>query len=341
MLDTLFTFDTSLLESPAGQRAHRNGLLRAKKETLQTAQWLARTGRPLQVGVLFVSFVHIFSELLLIKPQNVVALGIPDNLFHMSAGAFTFIIDCVALYVLAAASVSAYIGHKSRSEARWFFYFLTTLLNGAFVISFMPNLPTEITTTLPYIRGMVALLLALLVPVSLASIEAAHKAVEYTRLGLLTETTVLAELTSEEANLLEKTRAENQELKNLLEQEKNNKSLLEEQRKQMEATRVENQELQRLLEQTHANAALVRTQLEQTKSDLLEQEQWVARLTALIKTLERAEASPPQDEEETMCQVCGTNILTAQDKSIAGRTKWKTLFDGKYACKECREHVES
>ncbi len=39
----------------------------------------------------------------------------------------------------------------------------------------------------------------------------------------------------------------------------------------------------------------------------------------------------------TTCEVCGLGSLDATEKGIAGRSKWKTAFNGRYACRTCRE----
>jgi hypothetical protein len=187
----LFHFDSGLLDTPEAKRAHRIGLLRAKSEALTSANRLSVVARPLLFGVLGVSFVHIWHQIALIKPASVPALTLDPWFYHVTAALLTLCVDAVALYLVSTRSTSAYAGDTRQHKAVWFFYVLTALLNGIFVLNYAPNLPDWITALVPLLNLVTAILLALLIPVSISAVETAYQTVEAARLALLVEVATL------------------------------------------------------------------------------------------------------------------------------------------------------
>jgi hypothetical protein len=180
-----------LLNSPAAQRARHAGMYAAMSELLADARRLAWWGRPLQMSVLAVSGLHILHLLAAIKPGGVSALWIPDVLYHMSAIAFVVAIDAVAAYLLSSRSIAEHAGEASAGRSVWFFWALTALLNGVFVLQYAPGMPAVMQAALPALHAIVGVLLALLIPVSLVSLEAARERAERARLQLLVNTHAL------------------------------------------------------------------------------------------------------------------------------------------------------
>jgi hypothetical protein len=198
----LFRFDSGLLDTPEAKRAHRIGLLRAKSEALSSANRLSVVARPLLFGVLGVSFVHIWHQIALIKPASVPALTLDPWFYHVTAALLTLCVDAVALYLVSTRSTSAYAGDTRQHKAVWFFYVLTALLNGIFVLNYAPNLPDWITALVPLLNLVTAILLALLIPVSISAVETAHQTVEAARLALLVEVATLEGIVNAERGIV-------------------------------------------------------------------------------------------------------------------------------------------
>lgn len=190
-----FAIEPALLDTPEAKRARLIGILAAKQRSYWTATVLGWLGWVLKAAVMFVSGVHILQQLSLIKPDNITPLELTAGAYHTSAYAFVGSIDAVALYLLAAASVSYAIGQPIKpSPAKWFLYGLTALLNLTYLITYMPDLPSWVVGYLGELRLATVLMLALLVPVSLAALETAHRGVSRVTLELLVDTTALKEV---------------------------------------------------------------------------------------------------------------------------------------------------
>lgn len=186
------TIDEALLDHPAAQRAHQRGLLRAKTEALRTAEGLIQWARPLLIGVLIVSFLHLWHQIARIAPTGVAALPLPAWTHWLSAALLTASVDATALYLVATRSAAQYarLGEQGRG-AVWFFYVLTAALNSVFVLSYTPGLPPPVQAITPMLSLVGALLLGLLVPVSIAALERARQVAEVARLSLLVEVETL------------------------------------------------------------------------------------------------------------------------------------------------------
>lgn len=238
----LFQLDAAILADVAAQRARRSGLLKAKQEALKSAQRLAQWGRKLLVGVLVVSFIHLWEQISLIRPSNVPELPLPAEAYHVSSALLTLAIDAVAFYLVATRSTSAYAGNKRQSWSVYFYYLLTFLLNGMFVLRYSPNMPEWVAAVLPFSQVLTAILLALLIPTSIAAVEKAHHIADAARLALIVETETLQGQVAADA----KTAAHEEEEQRFQEE-------IARQRWEMEKER-QRAEIKRLLEQPAAPA---------------------------------------------------------------------------------------
>lgn len=190
----LFAIDNQLFERPEAQRALQAGQLEAKAEALKSAKRLVWIGRPLSIGVIAVSFIHLWDRIASIKPADVTALDLSAGVYHGSSGLLTFFVDAVALYLVATRAAAGYTGRKPKvSPAIWFFYALTALLNFSFVLanSAMPAFTADWLYGLNFIT---AVMLALLIPVSIAAIESAIQVCETAKLKLMVEVKALTVL---------------------------------------------------------------------------------------------------------------------------------------------------
>ncbi|NTU81989.1 MAG: hypothetical protein HGA45_21860 [Chloroflexales bacterium] len=77
--------DPALLERPEAQAARQRGLLRAKHDALRSAEGLVGWARPLLIGVLTVSFLHLWHQIARIAPEGVPALPLPAWTHWLSA----------------------------------------------------------------------------------------------------------------------------------------------------------------------------------------------------------------------------------------------------------------
>lgn len=184
--------DPALLERPEARLAHQRGLLTAKTEALRSATRLTAWARPLLVGVLIVSFLHLWHQIARITPEGVPALPLPAWAHWLSAGLLTASIDATALYLVATRAAAQYarLGQHGRASV-WFFYLLTAALNSVFVLSYTPGLPSAIDTITPILSLIGAVLLGVLVPVSIAAVEQARQVADAARLALLVEVELL------------------------------------------------------------------------------------------------------------------------------------------------------
>ena len=191
-LAQMLSIDPALLQTPAAQRARQRGLLRAKVEALHATERLIGWARPLLCGVLIVSFLHLWHQIARIAPAGVPPLPLPAWTHWLSAALLTASVDATALYLVATRSAAQYarMGDQGRG-AVWFFYLLTAALNSLFVLSYAPGLPQAVQTITPALSLLGALLLGLLVPVSIASLQRARQVADVARLTLLVEVETL------------------------------------------------------------------------------------------------------------------------------------------------------
>lgn len=184
--------DPALLERPEAQAARQRGLLRAKHDALRSAEGLVGWARPLLIGVLTVSFLHLWHQIARIAPAGVPALPLPAWTHWLSAALLTLSVDATALYLVATRSAAQYarLGGQG-SAAVWFFYLLTAALNSLFVLSYTPELPRAVQAITPTLSLVGAVLLGLLVPISIAALEHARQVADVARLSLLVEVETL------------------------------------------------------------------------------------------------------------------------------------------------------
>ena len=200
-LVALLSIDPALLERPEAQVARQRGLLRAKADALRAAEGLVGWARPLLIGVLIVSFLHLWHQIARIAPEGVPALPLPAWTHWLSAALLTISVDATALYLVATRSAAQY-AHLGRQGAVsvWFFYLLTAALNSLFVLSYTPGLPIAVQTITPVLSLLGALLLGLLVPVSIAALERARQVADVARLSLLVEVETLRGVIEQASN---------------------------------------------------------------------------------------------------------------------------------------------
>ena len=194
-LTQTLSLDPALLQTPAAQQARQQGILLAKQQALRSAETLTAWARPLLLGVLVVSFLHLWHQIARIAPADIPALTLPPWAHWLSAALLTLSVDATALYLVATRAAAQYarLGDQGRG-AVWFFYTLTATLNSVFVLSYTPDLPASIALLTPFLSLLGAVLLGLLVPISIAAIEHARQIADVARLTLLVEVTTLHEL---------------------------------------------------------------------------------------------------------------------------------------------------
>jgi hypothetical protein len=186
------SIDPALLECEAAQAARLRGLLRAKADALRAAEGLVAWARPLLIGVLIVSFLHLWHQIARIAPTGIPALPLPAWTHWLSAALLTASVDATALYLVATRSAAQYarLGDQGAFSV-WFFYLLTAALNSVFVLSYTPELPAQVQAITPALSLLGAILLGLLVPVSIAALERARQVADVARLSLLVEVETL------------------------------------------------------------------------------------------------------------------------------------------------------
>ena len=189
------SIDPALLQTPAAQRARQKGILIAKTQALRAASRLTAWARPLLIGVLVVSFLHLWHQIARIAPADIPALTLPPWAHWLSAALLTISVDATALYLVATRSAAQYarLGDHGTLSV-WFFYVLTGALNSVFVLSYTPGLPASVAQLTPALSLLGAVLLGLLVPISIAAVEHARQIADVARLTLLVEVTTLREL---------------------------------------------------------------------------------------------------------------------------------------------------
>lgn len=192
--------DAELLDSPAARQALLRGQLQARRQALRHVAALARLGRPLLVGIIFVSALHVWETIAAIRPGWVAELRLQSELYHAAAALLTVAIDLAALFVVAAGAAVALVVPPTGRRAVWFFLALTFLLNMAFVVRYGPALPAELrAAVLPLLDMLFAVLLPAFVPVGIVAVESATGRLDVARLRLVVEVTTLAELVARAA----------------------------------------------------------------------------------------------------------------------------------------------
>ena len=190
--------DTS---TPAAQRALYAGILKAKQDAQRKAAILAGFGWPLLIGIMLVSFIHLWETIGLFKPEYVPALQLPAFAYNLTSGLFVAAIDTAAIYALSAANVARLAGNRSgRNYGGLFFLLLTFLLNAAFFVRYAPSLPEGMRSFILPARDIAfVFLLPAFVAVAIFSVERAMDLASVARLKLMVETTALAELAASPA----------------------------------------------------------------------------------------------------------------------------------------------
>jgi hypothetical protein len=208
-LAQLLSIDPALLERPEAQAARQRGLLRAKHDALRAAEGLVGWARPLLIGVLIVSFLHLWHQIARIAPEGVPALPLPAWTHWLSAALLTISVDATALYLVATRSAAQYarLGGQGALSV-WFFYLLTAALNSLFVLSYTPGLPTQVQAITPALSLLGAILLGLLVPVSIAALERARQVADVARLSLMVEVETLRGIVAQGATTMPAARPE-------------------------------------------------------------------------------------------------------------------------------------
>ena len=196
------SIDPALLQTPAALRARQKGILLAKTQALQAATRLTAWARPLLIGVLVVSFLHLWHQIARIAPADIPALTLPPWAHWLSAALLTISVDATALYLVATRSAAQYARLGDHGTlSLWFFYVLTGALNSVFVLRYTPGLPASVAQITPALSLLGAVLLGLLVPISIAAVEHARQIADVARLTLLVEVTTLRELHDQRADV--------------------------------------------------------------------------------------------------------------------------------------------
>jgi hypothetical protein len=177
---------------PEASRARQQGLLAARRSALRSAEHLGLWGRPLLVGIIGVSFLHLWESIAAYQPEGVATLRLPDLAYHAAAAALTGAIDLAALYLVAANAVCVQAGQPERRGALRFFLGLTFLLNGAYLVRHAPSLPAGVQAALlPALDLLFVVLLPAFIPIAIVALEGALQRLGAARLSLLEETTAL------------------------------------------------------------------------------------------------------------------------------------------------------
>lgn len=371
----LYEVDPTLLERPEAKLALIEGALKAKRTALRMASVLAWTGWPLLFAVFGVSFVHIWHQVAQYKPANVPELPLPAWTFNAASGANTFLIDLLALFLVATAGISIYVGKKPKVGWAGFYLTLTGLLNGSFYIGNDQAGDGGVwASVLPYANDAILGMFVLLIPVSIFAVERAIANVNEVRLPLMAEVKVYERILEAEGitkhyTVFDRLFRRPNPLQKALEQ------VRADLRKAYESLQVEVE----AHVDTRASLSEAQTELEQLRetfnTELADWEEQRRQLNARIAELERqAQATvtpsepvdtftwrpvidmkpllldePPltngsHESKQTrqkgatvmLCEVCGVGELDATEKGIAGRTVYKRKFGGKYACRDCR-----
>lgn len=184
--------EAEYLNTPAARRARLAGLLEAKQEAHQNAAHLARWARPLAIAVVLTSGLHIWETLAAVAPARVEAMMLPAWAYHFSALLLVLMIDSSIVFLAAATSTAAYVGHRHQTAALPLLYATTGLLNLAYLARYMPGMPSALRDpALALLAVVFVLLLAALVPVVLVAIERAAHTLQAAKLALGVEVATL------------------------------------------------------------------------------------------------------------------------------------------------------
>ena len=193
--DDPFRIDRDALDTPEAQAARFAGLLQVKRAAARRAERLATWARPLLVGVVSVSALHIFGQVARFAPATVEALQLPALAYHATAGALTLAVDLVALWLTAAGGALRLAGHRSPRVALGYTLALTFALNAAYMLAHAPTLGAEArAAVMPWLDALFVVALPLFIPVALYAVEGAAQRLEAARLALLVEAAALRPL---------------------------------------------------------------------------------------------------------------------------------------------------
>lgn len=331
--DRLFSVNEALLSHPSAERAINLGTLRAKRSAGRTATVLSWLSWPLLVAVLLVSFIHLAEQVARVVPGGTSTLKITEGMYNLVALANTALVDTIALYLVAVASIAHFTGQKA-GRLQWFYLAMTLFLNAGYVLRHYPGVNVMAQPVLVGVDIFIAALLILMVPVSIYGVEKAQRVVEHIRLALLAEVTAYEEiLKAQESEQPEEVSRLREALTQLQAYTEELKQSLQDERTGAE------REIARL-------AGLV-TQAEQYATRMqYERDELVRAARKPLGSLLPVVVDAPAREvvpavAEHVCDVCHTNTLSATEKGIAGRAKWQQVFGkGVYACRSCRTAVE-
>lgn len=310
--ERLFSVNETLLAHPSAERAINLGTLRAKRSALRTASGLSWVSWPLLVAVLLVSFIHLAEQVARVVPGGTSTLQISDGMYNLVALANTALVDTIALYLVAVASIAHFTGQKA-GRLQWFYLAMTLFLNAGYVLRHYPGVSELAEPVLVGVDVAIATLLILMVPVSIYGVERAQRVVEHIRLALLAEVTAYEEILKTQEEATPQADAQLQE--------------------ENTALREKLAELQRQLEE-RTQRPLWAVTPKATPQKPLE-----SLTPVVVDAPGRTLAAPAVAEH--ICDVCHTNTLSATEKGIAGRAKWQAVFGkGVYACRSCRDAAQ-
>lgn len=190
-LSTLLSIDGNWRNSRDGTIARYKGIKTAKDYALKETNSLLAIGRYLSYAVVFVSAIHIWESVARIAPANVPMLHLHAMVYYIAALLFTILIDITAVFILKAHTALAYTGAKG-SNAIWFFYFITALLNAAFIAGNSPDATDNVRSTLIALLGnSFIVLLPITIPIALWSIEESNKKLEAGKISLTVDIATL------------------------------------------------------------------------------------------------------------------------------------------------------
>lgn len=167
------------------------GIKAAKSHAAIEITNLLYWGRKLSYAVIFVSAIHIWETVSRIAPENATALLLWPAVYHVAALLFTVIIDIVAVFLLKAETALAYTKNNP-NKAIWFFYFVTAVLNGAFIAANSPDATAALKNGLvEWYGNLFIILLPLTVPVALWAIERTNQRLEVGKITLTVDIATL------------------------------------------------------------------------------------------------------------------------------------------------------
>ena len=318
----LFDVNTDLLKHPSAERALIKGTLSAKRSALRTATVLSWLSWPILIAVLLVSFSHLAEQVARVVPNGTSALRLSDDLYNVVALANTGLIDTIALYLVAVSTI-AYFSGSQAGRLQWFYLTMTLALNAGYVLRHYPSVNTLVDDYILVVDVIIAVLLILMVPVSIFGVEYAQRVVVQIRLALLAEVTTYQDILEEQGEEPEKEPQLRESIRSI-----NDRVIkLENDLGKLKTTPNGSEPTISCSPNDHGaerEGAAPRSQsmTEKDDPDRVERPLVEGRKKIIVHT----------------CDVCHKNGLSATDKGISGRAKWRKIFgEGVYACKECRE----